>query len=32
LILNGTTDLVETRLLDTERFREGRLIEETALL
>jgi sarcosine oxidase, subunit beta len=32
LILNGKTDLVETRLLDTERFREGRLIEETALL
>lgn len=32
LILNGTTDLVDARLLDSERFQEGRLIEETAVL
>ena len=32
LILKGTTDLIDARLLDSERFREGRLIEETAVL
>ena len=32
LILKGTTDLIDARLLDGARFREGRLIEETAVL
>jgi len=32
LVLKGTSDLVDTRLLDYERFAEGRLLEETAVL
>ena len=32
LIVKGTTDLIDARLLDYARFREGRLIEETAVL
>jgi sarcosine oxidase subunit beta len=32
LILNGTTSLIDTRVLSVERFAEGRLIEETAVL
>lgn len=32
LILNGTTDLIDAKLLDYSRFAEGRLIEETAVL
>ena len=32
LILKGTSDLVDTRLLNFERFAEGRLLEETAVL
>jgi sarcosine oxidase subunit beta len=32
LILNGTSSLVDTRALGIERFAEGRLIEETAVL
>ena len=32
LILNGTSALVDTRALSVERFAEGRLIEETAVL
>jgi sarcosine oxidase subunit beta len=32
LILNGTTDLIDAKLLDYARFGEGRLIEETAVL
>ena len=32
LILHGTTSLIDPRLLSYERFSEGRLIEETALL
>jgi sarcosine oxidase, subunit beta len=32
LILNGTTDLVDTNLLGYSRFAEGRMIEETAVL
>jgi sarcosine oxidase, subunit beta len=32
LVLNGTSDLVDTRLLGYERFAEGRLLEETAVL
>jgi sarcosine oxidase, subunit beta len=32
LILKGTTDLIDARLLDYSRFAEGRLIEETAVL
>ena len=32
LVLKGTSDLVETRLLGYERFAEGRLLEETAVL
>jgi sarcosine oxidase subunit beta len=30
LILKGTTDIINPRVLDCERFREGRLVEETA--
>jgi sarcosine oxidase, subunit beta len=32
LILRGTTDLIDAKLLDYTRFAEGRLIEETAVL
>jgi sarcosine oxidase, subunit beta len=32
LILKGATELIDTRLLDCARFREGRLIEETSVL
>jgi sarcosine oxidase, subunit beta len=32
LILKGSTDLIDARLLDFARFAEGRLIEETAVL
>jgi sarcosine oxidase subunit beta len=32
LILKGTTDLIDAKLLDYARFAEGRLIEETAVL
>ena len=32
LILTGSTDLIDARLLDYSRFSEGRLIEETAVL
>jgi len=32
LILKGSTDLIDARLLDYARFAEGRLIEETAVL
>jgi len=32
LILQGATDLIDARILDCARFREGRLIEETAVL
>ena len=32
LILRGTTDLIDAKLLDYARFAEGRLIEETAVL
>ena len=32
LIVKGETDLIDWRLLDFSRFREGRLIEETAVL
>jgi sarcosine oxidase subunit beta len=32
LILKGTTDLVDARMLDFARFSEGRLIEETSVL
>jgi sarcosine oxidase subunit beta len=32
LILKGTTDIIDARLLDYARFAEGRLIEETAVL
>lgn len=32
LILKGTTDMIDARLLDYARFAEGRLIEETAVL
>jgi len=32
LILTGTTDLIDAKLLDYARFAEGRLIEETAVL
>lgn len=32
LILKGSSDLVDTRLLNFERFAEGRLLEETAVL
>jgi sarcosine oxidase subunit beta len=32
LILNGTSSLIDTRALSVERFAEGRLIEETAVL
>ncbi|MGA3186640.1 MAG: FAD-binding oxidoreductase [Bryobacteraceae bacterium] len=32
LILKGTTDLIDAKLLDYARFSEGRLIEETAVL
>jgi len=32
LILNGSTDLIDAKLLDYARFAEGRLIEETAVL
>jgi sarcosine oxidase, subunit beta len=32
LILKGTTDLIDAKLLDFARFAEGRLIEETAVL
>ena len=32
LILTGSTDLIDARLLDYNRFSEGRLIEETAVL
>jgi sarcosine oxidase subunit beta len=32
LILHGSTELIDARTLSFERFREGRLIEETALL
>ena len=32
LVLQGTSDLVDTRLLGYERFAEGRLLEETAVL
>ncbi len=32
LILTGTTDLIDVHLLDYNRFAEGRLIEETAVL
>jgi sarcosine oxidase subunit beta len=32
LILTGGTDLIDARLLDYNRFQEGRLIEETAVL
>ncbi len=32
LILNGTSNLIDTRALCVERFAEGRLIEETAVL
>jgi len=32
LVLKGTSDLIDTRLLAYERFAEGRLLEETAVL
>jgi sarcosine oxidase, subunit beta len=32
LILKGSTDLIDARLLNFARFREGRMIEETAIL
>ena len=32
LVLKGTSDLIDTRLLGYERFAEGRLLEETAVL
>jgi len=32
LVLKGTSDLVDTHLLGYERFSEGRLLEETAVL
>jgi sarcosine oxidase subunit beta len=32
LVLKGSSDLVDTRLLNFERFAEGRLLEETAVL
>jgi sarcosine oxidase, subunit beta len=32
LILNGNTDLIDAQLLDVNRFREGRMIHETAVL
>jgi sarcosine oxidase, subunit beta len=32
LILRGKTDLIDARLLDSKRFAEGRMIEETAVL
>ncbi len=32
LILKGTTDMIDVRLLDYARFAEGRLVEETAVL
>lgn len=32
LILKGTTDMIDAKLLDCARFAEGRLIEETAVL
>jgi sarcosine oxidase subunit beta len=32
LILNGSTEMIDARLLDHARFAEGRLIEETAVL
>jgi sarcosine oxidase subunit beta len=32
LILRGATDLIDARILDGARFREGRVIEETAVL
>jgi hypothetical protein len=32
LVLKGTTDLVDAKLLHLQRFAEGRMIEETALL
>lgn len=32
LVLKGTTDLVDAKLLDLQRFSEGRMIEETAVL
>ncbi len=32
LLLNGSTDLVDAKLLDLQRFAEGRMIEETAVL
>jgi len=31
LILKGTTDLIDARLLDYNRFAEGRMIQETAV-
>ena len=31
LILHGTTDLIDAKLLDYSRFREGRMIDETAV-
>jgi sarcosine oxidase subunit beta len=32
IVLNGATDLVDAKLLDLARFREGRMIHETAVL
>jgi len=32
LVLQGKSDLVDTRLLNFERYAEGRLLEETAVL
>ena len=32
LILNGRSDLIDTSLLQLERFAEGRMLEETAVL
>jgi len=32
LILKGTSELVDTRLLNFDRFAAGRLLEETAVL
>jgi glycine/D-amino acid oxidase-like deaminating enzyme len=32
LILHGRSELIETSLLGVERFAEGRLLEETAVL
>ena len=32
LILKGTTNMIDAKALDYARFREGRLVEETAVL